>query len=30
MRLCDSFMCAALIISGSPWSVIVSWLQSNW
>src|SRR5271165_1714563 len=30
MRLCDSFICAALIVSGSPCSVIVSWLQSNW
>jgi hypothetical protein len=29
MRLCDSFMCAAFTVSGSPWSVIVSWLQSN-
>jgi hypothetical protein len=30
IRLCDSFMCAALTVSGSPWSVIVSWLQIPW
>jgi hypothetical protein len=24
------FMCAAFIVSGRFWSVIVSWLQSNW
>ena len=30
MRLCDSFMCAASIVSGRFWSVIAPWLQSNW